>query len=228
MAERLKKEKEEQHLYLQINLISATHFRFHSGFDLTSADLGNGDMTALRVRKETLVRDFTQKAAEKMGLEPGCITLWIFISRQNGTRRPHEPLLRANIKIQQAFLDAGFTGTNPQIWVEVIRAETGVPVPVPRATSGEDTILIFVKNFDVVKQTLRGVTSLCVRKDSTVRPHLLTLMEWSEDTRFSVHEVSSQLQPFQFLFSHAIGLTENHLVDKLLGSKTCNDPQRRP
>ncbi|KKZ67478.1 hypothetical protein EMCG_06855 [[Emmonsia] crescens] len=183
-AERLKKEKEEQHLYLLINLISATHFRFHSGFDLTSADLGNGDMT-LRVRKETLVRDFTQKVAEKMGLEPGRITLWVLINRQNGTRRPHERLLRANIKIEQAFLDAGFIRTNYQIWVEVIHAETGVPVP---ATSGEDTILIFVKNFDVVKQTLRGIASLCVRKDSIVRPHLLALMEWSEDTRFSVHE----------------------------------------
>ncbi|OJD10103.1 hypothetical protein AJ78_08750, partial [Emergomyces pasteurianus Ep9510] len=188
MAEFLKKEQENQHLYLQISLTSTTQFRSHSGFDLANTGAVNGEMTTLRVLKETPVSDFIRTVAEKMGLEQGRITLWICINRQNGTRRPHAPLPLTNITIQQACLDAGFTGSNPQIWVEVSHAVAGLPVPVPQVTSGGDSILIFIKNFDVVQQTLRGVTPLYVRKDSTIRPHILTLMEWSEDTRFSVHE----------------------------------------
>ncbi|KLJ11970.1 hypothetical protein EMPG_12895 [Blastomyces silverae] len=185
---RLKKEKEEERLYLHTVLASASQFRLHSGFDMTSPIVGNGNTTTLRVRKETSVNDFTKAVAQTLAVDPGRCTLWICINRQNGTRRPHEPLLRTNITIAQACLDANFTGSNPHIWVEVSRADAGVPAPLPQVTSGGDTILIFIKNFDVINQTLRGVTSLYVRKDSTIRPHIVTVMEWPEDTRFSVHE----------------------------------------
>ncbi|OAX80127.1 hypothetical protein ACJ72_05544 [Emergomyces africanus] len=188
MAKLLKEEKEKQHLYLTVSLISAIQFRLHSGFDLSSTDAGNGDMTTLRVLKETTARHFTVTVAKKMGLEPGSFTLWICLNRQNGTCRPHEPLPLTSITIQQACLDAGFTGCNPHLWVEISRTVAGLPASIPQVTSGSDTILIFIKNFDVVKQMLRGVTPLYVRKDSSIRPHILTLMEWSEDTRFSAHE----------------------------------------
>ncbi|KAG5287317.1 ubiquitin carboxyl-terminal hydrolase [Histoplasma capsulatum G186AR] len=187
-AERLKKEQEEQHLYLQITLSSVTQFRLHDGFDLTSPNVGNSGTATLRVRKETLVSELIQKVAEKMGLGHGQCTLWICINRQNGTRRPHEPLLRTNITMEQAYLDVGFVGPNPHIWVETSPAGTRIPSPVPQATDGGVMILIFIKNFDVVNQTLCGVTSIYVRKDSTVRPHILTVMQWPEDSRFSVHE----------------------------------------
>ncbi|EDN04649.1 predicted protein [Histoplasma mississippiense (nom. inval.)] len=187
-AERLKKEQEEQHLYLQITLSSVTQFSLHDGFDLTSPKVGNSGTATLRVRKETLASELIQKVAKKMGLGHGQCTLWICINRQNGTRRPHEPLLRTNITMEQACLDVGFVGPNPHIWVETSPAGTKIPSPVPQTTDGGVMILIFIKNFDVVNQTLCGVTSLYVRKDSTVRPHILTVMQWPEDSRFSVHE----------------------------------------
>lgn len=198
-AERLKKEQEEQHLYLQITLSSVTQFRLHDGFDLTSPNVGNSGTATLRVRKETLVSELIQKVAEKMGLGHGQCTLWICINRQNGTRRPHEPLLRTNITMEQAYLDVGFVGPNPHIWVETSPAGTRIPSPVPQATDGGVMILIFIKNFDVVNQTLCGVTSIYVRKDSTVRPHILTVMQWPEDSRFSVHEVSIHHEPLSML-----------------------------
>ncbi|OJD27953.1 hypothetical protein ACJ73_00643 [Blastomyces percursus] len=188
MAARLKKEKEEERFYLHTVLASASQFRLHSGFDITSPNVDNGNTTTLRVRKETSVNDFTKAVAQKLVVDPGRCTLWICINRQNGTRRPHEPLLRANITIAQACLDANFTGSNAHIWVEVSRAAAGVPAPLPHVTNGGETILIFIKNFDVINQTLRGVTSLYVLKDSTIRPHIVTVMGWPEDTRFSVHE----------------------------------------
>ncbi|KAL2383326.1 hypothetical protein RJZ90_002695 [Blastomyces dermatitidis] len=188
MAARLKKEKEEERLYLHTVLASASQFRLHSGFDMTSPGVDNGNTTTLRIRKDTSVNDFTKSVAQKLAVDPGRCTLWICLNRQNGTRRPHEPLLRANITIARACLDANFTGSNPHIWVEVSRVVAGVPAPLPQVTSGGDTILIFIKNFDVMSQTLRGVTSLYVLKDSTIRPHIVTVMGWPEDTRFSVHE----------------------------------------
>ncbi|EQL37461.1 hypothetical protein, variant [Blastomyces dermatitidis ATCC 26199] len=188
MAARLKKEKEEERLYLHTVLASASQFRLHSGFDMTSPGVDNGNTTTLRIRKDTSVNDFTKSVAQKLAVDPGRCTLWICLNRQNGTRRPHEPLLRANITIARACLDANFTGSNPHIWVEVSRVVAGVPAPLPQVTSGGDTILIFIKSFDVMSQTLRGVTSLYVLKDSTIRPHIVTAMGWPEDTRFSVHE----------------------------------------
>ncbi|PGH16127.1 hypothetical protein AJ79_01894 [Helicocarpus griseus UAMH5409] len=191
-AERLRKEMEDQH-YINIGLISTSSFCNHSGFDLTSSNLDHSDTSSLipiRVRKETTIRQLGRQIGEKLQLDPERITLWICINRQNGTCRPYEPLLCPEFTaIEKACRDAGCKENKANIWVEVSPGEAGLSrPPLPQVTIGGDVLLIFIKNFDVVKQTLRGVGSIYISKGARVGPSILKAMGWSEGTRFSVHE----------------------------------------
>ncbi|EEH43818.2 uncharacterized protein PADG_00107 [Paracoccidioides brasiliensis Pb18] len=190
-AERQKKEREEDPLYMGISLITASSFRHHDGFDLANNDLDQDDKAAstfIRVLKETTVGDFTQQVAQKLSLDHCHIALWVCINRQNGTRRPHVPLLQPEVTIEKAFLNVAARGKIHQLWVEVGPTVAGVRVPPPKVTTEGTTIMIFLKYFDVVNQTLRGVNTLYVQRGSAVGPAVLTAMGWPSDVKFSVRE----------------------------------------
>jgi ubiquitin carboxyl-terminal hydrolase 7 len=95
-AARIKREKEEMHLYMNIRMINVATFRNHDGVDLASfdvADDGSEQFVKLfRVRRDLTWLAFYQEIAKKNGVPRDHIRLWHLVNRQNKTVRPDVPI----------------------------------------------------------------------------------------------------------------------------------------
>lgn len=90
-----KKEREEQHLFLTIKVITDETFALHEGFDLASFGEGNSpvsDLPTFRVLKQETYSIFKSRVAQRFHLPENIIRLWVFVQRQNKTVRPDKPI----------------------------------------------------------------------------------------------------------------------------------------
>jgi ubiquitin carboxyl-terminal hydrolase 7 len=199
---RRKKEREEQHLYLQVDLISDESFKCHHGFDLTYSDMDPDDPAApkmLRVLRTMKIGQFIQQIADDKGLLPEQIRLWAMVNRQNKTVRPDQPIRDLNMSLQEAATRYGSKGTDFRIWYETKEVGPEGKVSWQETQPGNGYILVFLKHFDVAAQDLVGVGHVFVKKTSKVEelaPTILDLMSWPPGTRLLLFEVrNSRLGP---------------------------------
>ena len=90
-----KKEREEQHLFLTIKVITDETFALHEGFDLASFGEGNSpvsDLPTSRVLKQETYSAFKSRVAQRFHLPENIIRLWVLVQRQNKTVRPDKPV----------------------------------------------------------------------------------------------------------------------------------------
>ncbi|KGQ01945.1 hypothetical protein PAAG_11336 [Paracoccidioides lutzii Pb01] len=146
--------------------------------DVIEADIPTYIKTGLAQDRETAERQKKEKEEDPLYMGISLIT----------ASSPHVPLLQPEVTIEKAFLNVAARGKIHQLWVEVGPTVAGVPVPPPKVTTEGTTIMIFLKYFDVVNQTLGGVNTLYVQQGSAVGPTVLTAMGWPRDVKFSVHE----------------------------------------
>lgn len=188
---RRKKEKEEAHLYIQIGVLTEQTFQSHHGFDLTSADLPLEDPASpapYRVLRSKTVSEFAKEIADERGLNPNGIRFWVMVNRQNKTTRPDQFIKDPEITLSDACNKFGTKGSNFRLWMEVapIGAD-GQPEPWP----DHDSVLVFLKNFDVAAQTLTGVGAVYAHKSqkvSELAPAILSKMNWPAGTEFVLYE----------------------------------------
>jgi ubiquitin carboxyl-terminal hydrolase 7 len=188
---RRKKEREEAHLYMNVGVLNDDEFKSHHGFDLTSTDLPAED-PALPKQYKTLrtkkVSEFAQLIAEERGLNAESIRFWVMVNRQNKTTRPDQVIRDQSMTLEDAYTKFGTKGQIFRLWMEVAPAVTsGQPTSWP----DNESILIFLKCFDIVAQTLTGVSSVYVRKSqkvSELAPIILSKMDWPAGTDFTLFE----------------------------------------
>lgn len=192
---RRRKEREEQHLYMNVGLISDETFKNHHGFDLTGADLEASDPAApraYRILRTTTVGEFSKQIAEEKGLDPAQVRLWIMVNRQNKTVRPDQPLREPDMTMEQALNEFGTKGNAFRLWLEVGDPGADGKVAWPETRGLSSNILVFLKYFDVPNQTLTGVKHHYVRKQAKI-PELgsaiLGMMNWPAGTSFMLYEV---------------------------------------
>ncbi|CAG8316997.1 unnamed protein product [Penicillium salamii] len=188
---RKKKEREEAHLYMNVGVLDDENFKNHHGFDLTSVELPVDDPAlpkqykALRSKK---VSEFAQEIAEERGLKAEAIRFWVMVNRQNKTTRPDQVIRDQEMTLDEAYSKFGTKGHVFRVWVEVAPAG---PDGQPASWPDSDSILIFLKNFDVASQNLAGVGSVYVRKSqkvSELAPTILSRMGWPAGTDFLLFE----------------------------------------
>lgn len=96
MREQKKRDREEQHLYLNVKVITETQYKAHQGFDLASWDDKEAPPEAIplhfRYKKAEKMGDLVAKVAGDLGIEPQQLRLWVMVNRQNKTLRPDQPL----------------------------------------------------------------------------------------------------------------------------------------
>ncbi|EER41128.1 ubiquitin carboxyl-terminal hydrolase [Histoplasma capsulatum var. duboisii H88] len=191
---RKKKEREEQHLYMNIGLLTDESFKSHHGFDLTSLDLEPDNPAAAkihRVLRAKKVGEFAADIAEEKGLTPDQVRLWVMVNRQNKTTRPDQPLKDLEMSVEEAFTRFGTKGNQFRLFVEVGEIGTDGKVTWPETSGNNATSLVFLKHFDVLQQTLTGVGHAFVRKHSKVSElagPILEIMNWPAGTPFILYE----------------------------------------
>ena len=189
--ERLKKEREEQHLYLTVDVIDDETFKSYEGFDLTTWDIDPAVLSnpkRHRVLKTMTVDDFLKTLVSEHTSPAEHFRFWVMVNRQNKTVRPDQPLMERDSTMEAAFSKHGGTREKSfRLWLE--KAETidthGKAVWPEFATQASSTapILIFLKYFDVDVQRLTGVGHVYMRKSSKVSdmvPAISNLMGWSD------------------------------------------------
>ncbi|KAK0727330.1 hypothetical protein B0T26DRAFT_637316 [Lasiosphaeria miniovina] len=191
-----RKEREEQHLYLGIKVITEATFQQHSGTDLTSFDANpEQDPAAPRFYRQlrnSTMQELVDTIGEDTGLDPRRIRLWIMVNRQNKTIRPDQPVMDLRPTVEDTFNRA--TAHRDQalrVWVEVaedINADGEAVWPTYRGQENgvivkNDLILLFLKWFDVESQTLKGVGHTYISKEKKVEelvPIIITKMGWRD------------------------------------------------
>lgn len=187
VAERRRKEKEEQHLYLSVGVVTEQNYKAYQGFDLTVWD-EQAEPAATpkshRVLKSSTLADFTKTLADAMQLPPEQLRLWVMVNRQNKTIRPDQPIAEVEMSVDEAYTKYGSRDKNFRLWVEqASQFEDGKPVWADTQTpnGSNQLILVFLKYFDVESQSLNGAGHIYIKKQAKVAeivPLIQQLMEW--------------------------------------------------
>lgn len=199
LKEARRKERDEQHLYLNARVVTDDTYRAHSGTDLTTFDDSETNPAAARnyrVLRTSTLQDLTARVAEDIGEDSRKIRFWCMVNRQNKTIRPDQPLTDTKMSIEEAHMK--FAGTKLQelrLWAEIINDThsngdaVSPSVPNSQTMAGTapktENILLFLKWFDIEHQVLRGAGHLYMSKERKVEdlvPLILKEMDWPEKT----------------------------------------------
>jgi len=91
--------------------------------------------------------------------------------------------------VEEAYNRFGTKGNPFRVWMEVGQPAADGTISWP---DGKDSVLVFLKHFDVPAQTLTGICSTYVRKNQKVAdlaPTILEKMNWPAGTEFLLFEV---------------------------------------
>ena len=185
--ERRKRDREEQHLYLSVGVVTESSFKAHQGFDLANWEtdvVSPSTPRTHRVLRASTIADFAKTLAEEQKLQPEHVRLWVMVNRQNKTVRPDQPLVESAMTVDEAYNKYGSREKPFRVWLETAQTlEDGKAVwpDMQPQTNNNLPILVFLKYFNGEAQSLMGVGHIYVRKHSKVAdmvPMIMQLMDW--------------------------------------------------
>ncbi|KAK9457513.1 hypothetical protein V1511DRAFT_455322 [Dipodascopsis uninucleata] len=203
-----RKEREEQHLYLQVRVMSNKQFTKYHGVDLgpwvedthsLDENIAEARPMSFKMRKTASLKDLRETVAKELGYDDASrLRFWVMVNRQNKTLRPDVPLTDTTAKTLEEIKERS-AGKTPDLrfWLEEAQFESdGTMVPW-QAEGGPNAnkILIFLKYFDPFTQTLTGVGHCVVGKRdkvSDIFPHIHKIMNWPQNTLVELYE---EIQP---------------------------------
>ncbi|KAK3359743.1 hypothetical protein B0T25DRAFT_533748 [Lasiosphaeria hispida] len=191
-----RKEREEQHLYLGVKVITEATFQQHEGTDLTSFDANpEADPAAprfYRLLRTATMQELVTTIAADINQDPKRIRVWIMVNRQNKTIRPDQPVMDLRPTIEETYNRAAAHRDQAlRVWVEVaeeVNASGEAIWPTYQGQSNgvivkNDLILLFLKWFDVESQSLKGVCHTYISKEKKVEelvPLIMQKMGWGD------------------------------------------------
>ena len=178
-------------------MVTAETFSHHSTTDLTNFDSDfTTDLAApkfFRLKKTTTMEELVQVIAETLGHDPKRARLWIMVNRQNKTTRPDQPIMDLKPTIEETYARCAGTSRDfaLRVWLELaedVDDEGNALWPTYQGNANgvivkNDLILLFLKYFDVEKQSLRGVGHIYVSKEKKVEeltPIIAKKMGWGD------------------------------------------------
>ncbi|XP_023254733.1 ubiquitin carboxyl-terminal hydrolase 7-like, partial [Seriola lalandi dorsalis] len=81
-----RKERQEAHLYMQVQMVTEDQFCGHQGNDMYDEE--KVKYTVFKVLKSSTLQEFVQNLSQTMGFPQDQMRLWPMQARSNGTKRP--------------------------------------------------------------------------------------------------------------------------------------------
>ncbi|KAK3328499.1 hypothetical protein B0T19DRAFT_424769 [Cercophora scortea] len=191
-----RKEREEQHLFLGVKVITESTFEEHDGTDLTNFDANpDTDPSApryYRVLRTSTMQDLVKYIAEDLEVDSRVIRLWIMVNRQNKTIRPDQPVMDLRPTVEETYNRAAAHRDHAlRVWVEEADSVSADGEPVWPTYQGQangvivknDLILLFLKWFDTDNQRLSGIGHVYISKEKKVEdlvPIIMEKMGWGD------------------------------------------------
>ncbi|KAI1079311.1 cysteine proteinase [Whalleya microplaca] len=192
-----RKEREEQHLYLAVKVITEDTFKHHGATDLTNFDANSNEDPAAprsyRTKKQTTIEELVAIIARDLNQDPRRVRLWIMVNRQNKTTRPDQPIMDMRPTVEETYSRSAGTSRDYslRVWAEVaeeVDAQGDAIWPTYQSNANgvvvkNDLILLFLKHFDSERQTLEGAGHLYVSREKKVEelvPVIAKKMGWGD------------------------------------------------
>lgn len=151
-----------------------------------------------RLLKATTVAQFNKMMSQELGVDEDLIRPWACVGRQNHTVRPDAPLPWPTMTLEECNAKLG-TKAPMRIWLEIAErdSKTGSPKwpdadSIVNVKNPSQSILLFLKYFDIDKQSLYGQGSVYIEKSkkiSELGPVILERMGWPAGTGLKLYEV---------------------------------------
>ncbi|KAF2276539.1 cysteine proteinase [Westerdykella ornata] len=202
LRERKRKEREEAHLYMDIQVASVANFKAYQGFDIVP---WKGDPNSeppahpktYRILRTTTISQFCEIVAQDLEVEPTMLRPWAMVNRQNGTIRPDVPIDHPTMTVEEA--SNKFSSKVPfRLWMEVAEKQAedghgifGEKLVDLKGQPNNRPLMLFLKHFDAKEQSLFGVGTFYAAfqdKVQDVGPQILRLMGWPAGTNFKLSE----------------------------------------
>ncbi|KAI8304182.1 ubiquitin carboxyl-terminal hydrolase [Colletotrichum asianum] len=196
LREAKRKEKEEQHLYIGVKVITEQSFQKHGGTDLTSFEPDQAETDAAprsyRVLRQSAMEELVATIAKDIDEDPRKIRLWIMVNRQNKTIRPDQPIMDLRPTVEETFQRAAaHRDQSLRVWAEVAEETTPEGEAIWPTYQSQlngvvvknDLILLFLKHFDVEEQSLNGIGHVYISKEKKVEelvPIIMKKMGWGD------------------------------------------------
>lgn len=211
-----RRERDEQHLYIGMRVVTNDAFQQHHGFDLTNFDTPPDANPAAprvyRILKTATVQEAVATIAEDMSQDPKRVRLWLMVNRQNKTIRPDQPIMDVHLTVEETYAKLSSHRDNTiRVWAEVAEevdssGEAIWPTYQSQASGAvakEDIILLFLKYFDVDNQVINGLCHVYLNREKKVEdllPTIMQKMDWGEKLpdgeKLLMWEVCHVLSPF--------------------------------
>ncbi|WFD43786.1 ubiquitinyl hydrolase 1 [Malassezia psittaci] len=190
-----RREREEQHLYLTVRIVTEDIFRTHQGFDLATFDDRVAKPTELptfRVLKSESFVHFKARLAQQFDLPEQAIRVWVLVNRQNKTVRPDAivPCNDPSLTMETVRDRMASRQHDLRLFVEVMEPNSLATAHMD-TTSPNNSIMIFLKYFDTSRQSLLGVSRMYVQRQMKVAdlvPTINELMRWPPTTQVKLFE----------------------------------------
>lgn len=184
-----KREREEQHLYLTTKIITEDTFRAHQGFDLATFEERNlpaSELPSFRVLKSESYLTFKARLAQEYNLPENSFRLWVLVNRQNKTVRPDTvvPENDPSLTLEMVRDRMASRQNDLRLFLEHLTPDMHLNDPSP-------PLMIFLKYFDISRQTLTGVGRVHVQRNQKVSdlvPTINELMRWAPQTQIRLYE----------------------------------------
>ncbi|KAI9798682.1 MAG: hypothetical protein M1833_004671 [Piccolia ochrophora] len=197
LREQKRKEREEQHLYLPVGVITEETFKHYQGLDLALWDSNEANDAApkqYRILRTTTIGELTKTVAQDLGRDPRYVRLWVMVNRQNKTIRPDQPLTDLDMTVDEAHAKHGTKNTGFRLCAETadpVESDQSVWPDMQPQTNVNTPVLLFLKHFDAEAQTLNGAGCVYMRKHEKVAElasPILQMMNWPAGTAIKLHE----------------------------------------
>ena len=194
VMEKKRREKEEAHLYMNVQVATEDNFRSYQGFDIVQWNAEPNTPQAPRsykLLKTTTLQDLTQLIAEDMQISPDLCRPWVMVNRQNGTVRPDQPLLFPTMTVEEASQKYSTKNSTFRIWLETTELDGegkpkwgDVTAPIDGQQNNRQ-IVLFLKHYDPDKQSLYGIGHVYIgwqQKVADLAPLILEMMDWPSNS----------------------------------------------
>jgi len=192
-----RKEKQDAHLYMDLDIITADIFHQWTGNDLF--DIEDVKPTKFKVLKKQTVREVIEMLANSFGYSPAQVRLWPIQKRSNNTSRPglleiqNEEVIRANgtndVMSCEIFL-VNNQDSQMTAYLEIADNESNPADPLPNYNPTQQVIL-FLKFYSPTTGTISYVGHVYVDLKSypeSIFPELCRRAGLPEGTKLLLYE----------------------------------------
>ncbi|TPX74778.1 hypothetical protein CcCBS67573_g03936 [Chytriomyces confervae] len=154
--EKKRKEREEQHLYVNTKVLLEDHVLRHRGFDLCNFDHKAYPITpvlTLRLRKETTLLELKETVATEVCVPSSQLRVWTLVGRQNKTVRPDCVLTASENGLNLEEIRERYTKAAQElrVFVEVVAPNAKEEI------KSEKSLTLFLKYYDPTTTLIRYV-----------------------------------------------------------------------